>query len=316
MGVFAAALANLGLLNILGTGRAGEVTMKSFSFFKALAIAAPLVLMAAPAAIAGPVVAGFDATQLPRNDDGSTGPVAITSTFGATGLNFFGTQYTSLYVNNNGNVTFGTSLGTYTPFGLTGNTGIPIIAAFFADVDTRGVASGITAYGTGTFAGRDTFGVTYPAVGYFGAHTDLLNTFQILLTDRSDITDGDFDIYFNYDQVQWNTGDASGGAGGFGGTPAAVGYSAGTSVAGTSYQLPGSFVDHALVDGGSSALISNSNIGVNGRYLFQVRNGGVTVPPITSGVPEPATWAMMILGFAGIGATLRRRRAATGGALA
>ncbi|MBU1378660.1 MAG: PEPxxWA-CTERM sorting domain-containing protein [Alphaproteobacteria bacterium] len=26
------------------------------------------------------------------------------------------------------------------------------------------------------------------------------------------------------------------------------------------------------------------------------------------GVPEPATWAMMILGFAGVGATMRRRR--------
>ena len=28
-------------------------------------------------------------------------------------------------------------------------------------------------------------------------------------------------------------------------------------------------------------------------------------------VPEPATWAMMIVGLGGIGATLRRRRAAT-----
>ena len=28
----------------------------------------------------------------------------------------------------------------------------------------------------------------------------------------------------------------------------------------------------------------------------------------TAAVPEPATWAMMLLGFAGIGATMRRRR--------
>jgi hypothetical protein len=27
----------------------------------------------------------------------------------------------------------------------------------------------------------------------------------------------------------------------------------------------------------------------------------------TSGVPEPATWAMMLIGFAGVGAALRRR---------
>jgi hypothetical protein len=289
--------------------------MNSSKLIKALAIAAPLALIAAPA-LAGPVVAGFNASQLARNDDGSTGPINVTSTFGAGGLNFFGSSYTSLYVNNNGNVTFGQPLATYTPFGLTGNTGIPIIAAFFADVDTRPLASGITSYGAGTFAGRDTFGVTYPAVGYYSNHTNLTNTFQLLLTDRSDVAAGDFDIWFNYDQVQWNTGDASDGVNGFGGTPAAVGYSAGTAAPGTSYQLPGSFVDHALVDGGPNALVSNSNVGVNGRYLFQVRNGAVTVPPLTGGVPEPSTWAMMILGFVGVGATVRRRRRTLGAATA
>ena len=29
--------------------------------------------------------------------------------------------------------------------------------------------------------------------------------------------------------------------------------------------------------------------------------GSVTVTPITSGVPEPSTWAMMLAGFAGLG---------------
>lgn len=33
------------------------------------------------------------------------------------------------------------------------------------------------------------------------------------------------------------------------------------------------------------------------------------VIPGVGGVPEPATWAMMLLGFAGIGAIIRRRRA-------
>lgn len=37
------------------------------------------------------------------------------------------------------------------------------------------------------------------------------------------------------------------------------------------------------------------------------------VPTITGGVPEPATWAMTIIGFAGVGSLIRRRRA---GALA
>jgi len=32
-------------------------------------------------------------------------------------------------------------------------------------------------------------------------------------------------------------------------------------------------------------------------------------PPPPGAVPEPAAWALMILGFGGVGATLRRRRA-------
>ena len=74
-----------------------------------LAILAGLV--AGPASPAGPnaVVgnAGCQANVLARNDDGSTGAVPI-----GFELNFFGNRYSQLYVNNNGNVTFGSTLGT------------------------------------------------------------------------------------------------------------------------------------------------------------------------------------------------------------
>ena len=33
-----------------------------------------------------------------------------------------------------------------------------------------------------------------------------------------------------------------------------------------------------------------------------------TLISASNGVPEPATWAIIVLGFAGIGAMLRRRR--------
>lgn len=51
--------------------------------------------------------------------------------------------------------------------------------------------------------------------------------------------------------------------------------------------------------------------GVDGRW----RSGTITltyepVPPPTSAVPEPATWAVMITGFGMVGATLRRRKTA------
>ena len=40
-----------------------------------------------------------------NNDDGSIN-VDITSVFGAGGMDFYGTDYTSLYINSNGNITF------------------------------------------------------------------------------------------------------------------------------------------------------------------------------------------------------------------
>jgi hypothetical protein len=269
----------------------------------ALALAAPLAFTA-PAALAGPVAAGFDSTVIPANDDGSYGP-AVSPGFA---MNFFGTTYSNFYVNNNGNITFSGNMGTYTPYGLgAGYVGQPIIAPFFADVDTRGFGSGLTAFGTGTYAGRDAFGVSWRDVGYYGYHTDKLNTFQLILTDRSDIGIGDFDIYFNYDTINWETGDASGGSGGLGGVSAAAGFSNGTGMAGTYYQLPGSLVNGALLDGGSNALVRNTNTGVLGQYRFTVRNG-VVDPGDPGAIPEPATWAMMIIGFGAAGTVLRRRR--------
>ena len=92
---------------------------------------------------------GFFANTLAANDDGSTGLVSL----GGFTINFFGTNYTDLYVNNNGNVTFNAALATFTPFGIPGG-GIPIIAPFFADVDTRGAGSGLVHYGTDTYLGQ------------------------------------------------------------------------------------------------------------------------------------------------------------------
>lgn len=253
----------------------------------------------AQAVVRGGGASGFTANSLPANDDESTGLVDLGFT-----ANFFGTSYSQLYVNNNGNVTFAAPLPTYTPFALTGSTSNPIIAAFFADVDTRG-GSALTQYGTGTIDGHNAFGVNWDGVGYFGIHTDKLNVFQEILIDRSDTGAGNFDIQFNYDQVQWETGDASDGVDGFGGTPAAVGYSSGSGTPGTYAQLSGSFVSHALTDDGpaSTSLIRNGQgSAVLGRYVYTVREGQVLT------TPEPATLALVGAGIAGLLGVARTRR--------
>jgi hypothetical protein len=50
-----------------------------------------------------------------------------------------------------------------------------------------------------------------------------------------------------------------------------------------------------LVIGGSSGQVSTE-----GNFVAEFTSGGVTPPP-PAPVPEPSTWAMMLLGFAGLG---------------
>ncbi len=217
---------------------------------------------------------GFTANTLPPNDDDSTEAVPIGFT-----INFFGLVQSTLFVNNNGNVTFSGPLAEFTPFPIQ-TTATQIIAPFFADVDTRNLASGVVQYGSDTVGGRAAFGVNWFNVGYYGSRADRLNTFQLVLIDRSDTGAGNFDFEFNYSSIQWETGDASGGVGGLGGSSARAGYSNGST---NSFELQGSAVNGAFLNGGPNALISQS-IGttVIGRDLFQVRNGTVQTPVITS----------------------------------
>ena len=220
------------------------------------------------ASVSGALRSGFDQYLLPGNDDGST--TAVQLPFSVT---YYGRHYTSIFVNNNGNVTFGQALGDYTPQSLD-RLGVPIIAPFWADVDTRG-GNPVT-FGTGAVNGHQTFGVNWLSVGCYSEIETTHNSFQLLLISRADLGPGNFDIEFNYGAIHWETGQASGGDQNcLGGISARGGYGSGK---GSAYQLPGSGIDGAFLDSNPvTGLIHHSFAsGVLGRYDYHATSVGVS----------------------------------------
>ena len=238
--------------------------------------------------------AGFDSFSLPKRDDAWS----LVPSLGFT-LDFFGAPYTSLYVNTNGNVTFAAPNLEYTPFLLQGEVGTPILAPFFADVDTRATASDVVRYGPGVVEGHNAFGVNWINVGYFFKHADKLNSFQLVLIDRSDRHPGDVEVEFNYDRILWESGDWSSGVGGLGGLSARAGYSDGTGLPGTSCELAGSGVPGSFLDSSATGLIHRSRSSpIPGRYVFSVLH---TPPPV---IPAPGA---LLLGGIGVAVVHRLR---------
>jgi hypothetical protein len=221
--------------------------------------------------------AGGGWTQIPRNDDGFVGPVNL-------GWNFslFGTIYNKVYINNNGNITFNAGLSAYTPGGFPITT--PMIAAFWADVDTRNPASGSAWYKVYP----DRLVVTWNYVGYFSNHADKKNTFQLVIKANTDPGFTGNDVLFSYDDMQWTTGDVSGGTNGFGGSAATVGVNRGNNV---DYIQTGRFNINSSQPPNVPTTGSPGGVSwLDGICLgYQVRGNTGNVPPAVAGLPTDNT---------------------------
>jgi hypothetical protein len=224
-----------------------------------------------------------------RNDDGYAGPTNL-----GFSLAFFGNTYTQFYANNNGNISFGNGISSYTPSGPQGASQ-PIISPFFGDVDTRNAASGLMYVRTDI---PNELIVTWDRVGYYSANADKLDSFQLVVRGPSYVVPaGEGQVGFFYKTMQWETGDASGGSGGFGGTPAAVGFGDGLS---NGYVLQGS------IQNGIAASVNNK------KLWFNLTSGGVSPVAATtpSSVPALSPWGFVLLGLGilGMGQYLVSRR--------
>jgi len=86
--------------------------------------------------------------------------------------------------------------------------------------------------------------------------------------------------------------------------PARAGWANGSAA---SFELAGSNACGAFPDAGANCSIRNRlNSDVNGRYVFNVRNGNIDPP--TNVIPEPSTYALTATGLVGLFGLARRRR--------
>jgi hypothetical protein len=221
-----------------------------------------------------------------RNDDGFSGPINL-----GFMLTFFGQNYTTFWANNNGNISFGAGNSAFTPEGPVGaNT--PVISPFFADVDTRNPASGVMRMRNDT---PNQIIITWDMVGYYEAKGDKLNSFQLVLRGPGyAVPEGEGQIGFFYKSMNWETGDASGGTGGFGGDPAAVGFGTGT---GDGQVLAGS------TENGISGVVNNHHV------WFSLDSSGTPTPvPPPTAVPESTSLLLLSGGLSVLAGYICRKK--------
>ncbi len=264
-----------------------SLVLLSLACLLAVFVSPRVAFAAGPDAILAPT--GYNANAIARADDTANQVVGLPFT-----MNWNGTNYSQIYINMNGNVTFGNGFTGYNPTTALSALGQNIMAPFWADVDTRNTAMGQVTYSSivpGSVPlvdGRQAFFVNWINVGRYnyatGGNTQT-NSFQLVIVDRSDTGAGNFDFMFNYDAITWDLATAS----------SSVRARAGWGRSdGSAFELPGSGVAQGsastLLDSSPSAtsLIQNmlNDEGQLGRYVWEVRAGVAPNTPPTVTVAD------------------------------
>ncbi|MGK0360854.1 MAG: hypothetical protein ACI9U2_003168, partial [Bradymonadia bacterium] len=164
----------------------------------ALAPAAAFAQAELVGGLGGP--AGFGENSLPPGNHISSDEIDMLPAF-PNGLRLLGQGRTSLWVNNTGSISFDGPVPVWPNADILAAPN-PMAMPMWSDVDTRG--------GAGTVwydidVGRMV--MTWDAVGRFDQQAAPTNSFQVVVTDRSDLNPGDFDITFRYSDCNWFLAD-------------------------------------------------------------------------------------------------------------
>lgn len=217
------------------------------------------------------------------NDDWSTLGIKLPFNFCLYGKSV-GVTGDSLYINNNGNISFGAPYSTFTADSFP-NRSYVMIAPFWGDVETTNPGSGFVYYqltSTHLIVQWDSVDC-YQSFGSSAANVNLKNTFQLIITDGTDpILSPGTNVGFCYGDMQWTTGDASGGSGtGFGGFPATVGINNGDSVNYLQislFNLPGNvYTNPTGIPRSGVRWLDNQS------FVFDACGTGGNLPPIATG---------------------------------
>ncbi|MEY5001985.1 MAG: putative signal peptide protein [Bacteroidota bacterium] len=214
-----------------------------------------------------PLDSTFQLAMLP-NDDLYSNSIALPFDF-----SFYGTTYDSLYINNNGNISFSQPYFTFTAYPFPDPT-FNMIAPFWADVDTRSTNGGNVWYKVNAHS----LIVIWDHVGYFSMMEDKLNTFQLIISDGLDtLIPNANNVSFCYGDMQWTTGAASSGVNGFGGFPATVGVNIGNGI---NYFQVGQF-DSAGVNFDGPYNTNDQVDFLDGQEIyFDLANTNSNIPPL------------------------------------
>ncbi|XP_066465373.1 alpha-tectorin-like [Eleutherodactylus coqui] len=211
--------------------------------------------------------------ETPVDDDGTSGEVPLSEVF-----KFFGKEYKSLYVNNNGVISFNKAVSQYTPDPFPLTNGETFVTPYWGDVDNdlggmvfyreskepgllQKITEDVQKYLPNLhFLAKWAFVATWDKVAYYGSASKKVNTFQAVLT-----SDGyRCIVILNYGDIQWTTGTASDGDAdtGLGGIPAQAGFNSGDDT--HYFNIPGSRTSEVL------NIKSTTNVNHPGRWVFQV----------------------------------------------